>query len=70
MPLGLCPNCGMDSGERVAQEGNQDRFLVICRLCGCHTKAYCDQASASKAWQRGAVYIHGRRVGDREKKAE
>lgn len=64
--LGLCPNCGMDSGERMVREEIPERYIVVCRQCGCHTKSYSDMSAATGAWQRGQVFIHGRRVGKRE----
>ena len=70
MALDLCPNCGMDSGERMVREEIPERYIVVCRQCGCHTKSYSDMSAATNAWQRGNVYIHGKRVGRVEKAGE
>lgn len=51
--LGLCPKCGMDSGQRMVKEGPDEKYLVICESCGYHTHFYTSMSSASKEWNNG-----------------
>lgn len=55
-PLGLCPVCGMDSGERVQSEKSPFKHYVRCATCGAITAGYSQQNSATKAWQRGDAW--------------
>lgn len=56
MPLPPCPQCGMDSGERVQSEKAPFKHYVRCATCGAITAGYAQQNNATKAWQRGDAW--------------
>ncbi len=55
-PLPPCPQCGMDSGERVQSEKAPFLHYVRCTTCGAITAGYAQQNNATKAWQRGDAW--------------
>lgn len=53
LPLGLCPKCGMDSGERKASVNLPTRYYVRCSSCG-YAVGGNDQAAATAKWNKGS----------------
>lgn len=49
--LGLCPKCGMDSGERKASINLPTRYFVRCASCG-YIVGGDNQAAATTKWNR------------------
>ena len=49
-----CPRCCMDSGERKAFDGPEEKYLVICTTCGFHTDWHPTQSAASNEWNTKA----------------
>lgn len=54
--LGLCPRCGMDSGERMILDSVPELYVVVCRTCGCRTRLYQTKGAETRAWNRGDIY--------------
>lgn len=54
--LPACPQCGMDSGERMQSEAAPFKYYVRCATCGAVTAGYAKLESATKAWQRGDAW--------------
>lgn len=53
--LGLCPVCGMDSGERLILDSVPELYVVVCRTCGCRTRLYRTKGAETRAWNRGDI---------------
>ena len=51
-PLGLCPKCGRDSGERKATSSIPTRYFVRCASCGYIVGGSTDQAAATMKWNK------------------
>lgn len=47
-----CKVCGMDAAARKVHEGVEDKFYVVCEVCGFKTKGHKNQSSASKEWNK------------------
>ena len=52
MELPVCPKCGMDSGDRKVLYGSgaQEKYFVVCSMCGYMTKPHTSQSAATKEW--------------------
>ena len=52
--LPVCPNCGMDSGDRKVLYGSgaQEKYFVVCETCGYMTKPHTTQSAATKEWMK------------------
>lgn len=49
-PLALCPNCGMDSGERKCSVNIPERYYVRCASCGYTVGGSTSQSGATVQW--------------------
>ena len=50
--LGLCPKCGMDSGERKCTIHLPERYFVRCASCGYIVGGWDSQNRATAQWNR------------------
>ena len=53
VPLGLCRECGMDSGVRKMVNKVPEEFFVECQSCGFKTRRHKSMPHATREWNGG-----------------